>query len=52
MTNAEMREVVYTYHIQEFDECTHEEITEMVDDIMEGDYNRWFDEEFCGKRSI
>ena len=47
-----IREEVYNYHIQECSECTPEDIVDMVDDVMNGDYEKWFDEVFCGKRSM
>ncbi len=55
MENSEkevIREEVYNYHIQEYSECTHEDIVDMVDDVMNGNYKKWFDEVFCGKRSM
>lgn len=46
------REEIYNYHIQEYSEETHENIVDMVDDVMNSDYKKWFDEVFCGKRSM
>ena len=35
MTTEELREEIYTDLIQEFDHLTHEEITDMVDDMVD-----------------
>jgi len=52
MSKDVYREEIYNYLIQEFDEVSHEEIVDMVDDVMKLDYEKWFDEVFCGKRSM
>ena len=46
------REEIYNYLIQEYSECSREDIVDMVDDVMNGNYEKWFDEVFCGKRSM
>ena len=35
LTTEELREEIYTDLIQEFDHLTHEEITDMVDDMVD-----------------
>jgi hypothetical protein len=35
MTTEQLREEIYTDLIQEFDHLTHEEITDMVDDMVD-----------------
>ena len=52
MTKKVYREEIYNYLIQECSDSTHEEIVDLVDDVMKLDYEKWYDEVFCGKRSI
>ena len=52
MNKTVYREEIYNYLIQEYSESSHDEITNLVDHVMNGDYVKWFDEVFCGKRSM
>ena len=52
MTKEVYRQEIYNYLIQEYSESSHEEIVDLVDDVMKLDYKKWFDKVFCGKRSM
>ena len=52
MTKEVYREEIYNYLIQEYSDSTREEIVDLVDDVMRLDYEKWYDEVFCGKRSM